>query len=505
MYQWQLVLFCIMGWYRQVIGWAGSGLLLGLSFVTPFWAVGFLGAVWFLLMVVRTNSLKCALVGAWSSWTIKSLCTLWWIISVYPVDWLPVELGEAQLGIVVLCWLLSAAAVGFGGIAFVCLFRVTRRVGSSQVWYAAALATSWLAAEVAGSVMYAVLSLGPGGGLNISFSFGYLGYLLAEHSLFLSVATVAGVYSLGVVAVLLVGLLYGLFTRPQLRWYAALLLVTLQWSSVMDGVGEPAVSTQTGYRIAVIETDFASSLYRTAEGRRQVDASLEEAVLTVLGQGYEYVLLPEGAEYFNYEGNRQQDLAVFRFLHSAPQEILIDSGRATEGGKTVLEAVLYDGSRNTVTIGHKGYLVPQGEYLSYAFVGLARLFGFGADIAQLHNQLSYRAGSQTAQAEWDGALPGVLFCLESVSPFGVAQLVSDRADIPFVAHPISHGWFHEPRTLWRQQVAMLRTQAVWSGVFVVSAANRATSQVYTPTGEVYVAPVVAAGEDWRVRRVVIPR
>jgi len=77
--------------------------------------------------------------------------------------------------------------------------------------------------------------------------------------------------------------------------------------------------------------------------------------------------------------------------------------------------------------------------------------------------------------------------------------------MPFVAHIISHAWFHNPKSLWAQQDEMLKVQAVWANTHIVAAANKAVSKVYTPEGDVYVPPKVAEGDSWLIRYVEIPK
>lgn len=224
-----------------------------------------------------------------------------------------------------------------------------------------------------------------------------------------------------------------------------------------------------------------------------------------MAQGVNYILLSEGAGYFDQSVPASSERNKFATKYSDPEVIVVDSGQIKEEQGLILQSYIYNSQTTGFERVHKGYLVPQGEYISYAFLWLAGLMGYGEDIQRLIDQMSYRVGDQVDQSILSQSVPGVLFCLESVSPMGVRNIVGTRPTVPFVAHPISHAWFHEPHSLWNQQAAMLRVQAVWNDVYIVMAANQAVSSVVTPAGFTYVGEVVAEGSGWKVRRVSIPR
>lgn len=93
---------------------------------------------------------------------------------------------------------------------------------------------------------------------------------------------------------------------------------------------------------------------------------------------------------------------------------------------------------------------------------------------------------------------GVLFCFESVRPDGVIELSNTR-HLPFIAHPISHAWFHTPRVLWHQLDIMLKIQARQSGLPIVSAGNMTEGKLYLPDGTVHQGEVIGEGKYYTLR------
>jgi hypothetical protein len=76
-------------------------------------------------------------------------------------------------------------------------------------------------------------------------------------------------------------------------------------------------------------------------------------------------------------------------------------------------------------------------------------------------------------------------------------LVQGR-EVPFIAHPISYAWFHDPVSMRHQYDSMLKIQAIWNQVSIVSAGNMVNGVMYTPQGEIIKPRVAAEGEGWQV-------
>jgi apolipoprotein N-acyltransferase len=496
-----------MDWLRHsFIKWTLSGVLLGVGFSFPaLWPLALFGAAYYLYLLQESSSVKNSIFGSWLAWTVKSFFTLWWIMTVYPMDWLPNDIGSGQLTIVTLCWFLSSLSVGLGGVAMALLHLSFKGLLKEIIAPVSFLfvALFWVFGEVFGSLAYSILSIGPGGGLNIALSFGYGGYALANHELLLPLAKIAGVYGLSFLFSLLAQWLL-FFTRKRiyLSYLAMILLVTYATSFINSR--PHIVPAEDGYRVVIIET-YHDSRFVQDEGKLWAKKSLEEAMGNAVLADADYIILPEGAQYFNQGNSVGSVKSLFKLKYNNPTALIVDSGYTIDGDVTVLQSFIYDGQTDTVERVQKAYLVPQGEYISYTFMFLADLVGYGTEVRILSDQMTYRVGSRIDQSNLEERIPAVLFCLDSVSPYGIRTIIKDRENVPFVAHPISHAWFHNPYLLWYQQDLMLKVQAVWNDVYIVSAANQAISKTITPTGQLIVSEVKMEGDGWRLREIIIPR
>lgn len=339
-------------------------------------------------------------------------------------------------------------------------------------------------------------------------SFGYSGYLLAESQWLLQIARVAGVYSLSFVfAILSLGVLQ--FAKQTTRRYQMMFLVTMVFLIGITVTPRWMMSetasenSEREYSVITIDTMFPASLLRSEEGVRRISEELEEAIASALQEYPDYIILPEGANYFNQESPLSTVKSWFQFKYGRPGATIIDSGRVDQGESAILQTFIYNGPDNPVEQVQKRYLVPQGEFISSLYRGLFWMFGLNEATDQAAKYVTYVPGPLSDQSGMDEKVPGILFCFESVNPRGVRTLLKERPGVPFVAHPVSHAWFYEPHSLWHQLDTMLKVQAVWNQVHIISAGNLTEGRVVSPAGEVIIPEVVAEGDMWKVKRITL--
>jgi apolipoprotein N-acyltransferase len=231
---------------------------------------------------------------------------------------------------------------------------------------------------------------------------------------------------------------------------------------------------------------------------------LEVAMQAALAIEPDYILLPEDARYFNQVGSTQLVRSQFGFRTGSPEVVIVDSGGVMIDSQLVLQSFVYNYQSSTVDQSQKRYLVPQGEFMPTLYTLGLRLFGQGELVDRVSQELAYDVGPDISQADHAPSSPGILFCFESVSPWGVRTIIHERGSVPFVAHPVSHAWFNEPQVLWNQLERMLRVQAIWNQQYIVSAGNHVAGYLVTPTGAIVYPEPVAQGEYWQVGVVTVP-
>lgn len=494
--------------YKNIyVQWGIVGLLLGVGFLqSVVWPLGLLGIGYFLyLLLDAEHSVKSKLLGSLLSWTIKYLCALFWFWTSYPIDWLAVELGKIQIVLIFTYWFTASLWLGMGGVFFVGVVLLLKRFGSLKNNHLYILVPLlWVASEIMGSLIFSVITYGPGSEVTAAFSFGYVGYLLGNHEILMQVARLGGVYALTICTVALV---LPFIVSAKLRENRAVLLgaIILLYVSSFITLGTRSLVDGDSYHVVTIDTSFPVDELRS-RGSGPVDSSLGEAVAAALSFEPAYIILPEDSRFFDQSSPVGTTKARFQLQFNDPQVVLIDSGRYNPPGVagSVLQTYIYNGD-HTVGRVQKRYLVPQGEYMPTLYTSTLSLFGYDHLVERVGESISFRVGLESDQSVLATEVPGVLFCFESVNPIGVRTILREKNDMPFVAHPISHAWFHEPTQLWDQLDTMLRIQAIWNQQYIVSAGGHVAGALYTPEGSIMSPTTIASGDYWTVREVYIPK
>lgn len=489
-----------MTWFRYIRGAVVSGVLLGSGFMVPIlWPLGIVGIAVLYSLISGTGSWLRQAVAAYLSMYIKFLFVLSFYWSMYPLTWLPFDFGSAELLLIGLYWMTVASFLAWSGPVLVMVWKAFKRIPAPQwlAWYIF-FPLAWIVAELAGSFSLSLFTLGPGSTPNTSFSLGYVGYLLGSHHFFALLARVGGVFVLSAVTVALGVLLWKLWLIYKKKCLGVVLvLIALTMLTTTLSFPVQHNGSADSVRVALIHTsEPVEALFERSAvpARRERQIVAMESALSVMP---DYVLWPEDARYFSQLAG-PLGVPVFAFTHATASAVVIDSQvvRTEQGRK--LQAYLYDAETTAEFKADKRYLVPQGEFMPYLYQVFFTTIGLSEMVEQVAAAVSYVRGSEIAQSHFSERLPGVLFCFESTDALGVRALLRERLELPFIAHPVSHVWFHEPKTFWSQLDTALRVQAIWNNVHIAVAANHAPNKVFTPLGQMVTPQPVATGEYWSV-------
>ncbi len=480
-----------------------AGMLLGVGFVWPvFWPLGIVGVPVYLYAVAESRSLLQALLGSAATFTIKMSLVLSWFWSTYPITVLQIDFGKSEIVAIGFFWLLVSFFIGVAGMVAGFLLFYSKEY-FTRWWFILSIIPIWILTEVFGSILFSVFTLGSGGAVNAVFSFGYSGYLLANHGWLLQIASFGGVYILSAVVALGGALMYMYWSTSTNRTKATELLVIgvllLAVSASFAGRQGDVNPESPNFSVAIIDTTFGGEDYFAREDLTAYKQSqLREALTAALESGARYVVMSEDSRYLDPQLAPDIAYGYFRFQNGDPYAVVVEAGPVPlRVGEVALRATLYDGVDKKAYGVDKQYLVPQGEFMPEITSLVLKLVGNNPTAMKVDTQLQYRPGPLDTQHKLSSHLPGVLFCFASADPLGVKSLVNERS-VPFIAHPISHAWFHEPTSMWHQFDTMLKIHAVWNEVPIVSAGNMVDGALYTATGAKQTGVVYAEGERWTV-------
>ena len=478
--------------------WLLSGAFLGSAFIEPvLWWCVFVGLYLLFVVITKTNSYKRILIGSFGTGLVMNACVVSWCWSTYPISTLESTSIFLQLALIGLYIFLTSFVLSYG----VTLFALSVKYISSHNFLFIILApVAWVFSEMFGAYIFSVGTLGEGSVVGIDFSFNHIGYVAAQNPLLLKYFSFLGVYSLSYVLVLITSITF-IYCKYTAAYKRRFLFCGVLFLLIVTSLYVPKTSyTYKGEKVVVVETYFDKTFFIQKDAYSRKRDILKHAVVEALKTHANTILLPEDSR---FSENFTDESELFAWIHSINQNfkgVLIDSGRVTnEHGDVVMRAYVYDVQSQNVTYTDKQYLVPQGEYIPYLFKQLLPLFVSPEIWKEAQNTLAYTKGSAGTIKNTSSRVPAILFCSESVSPFGVRNALNNHS-AEWIAHPISHAWYTKPTILWYQLDNMLRVQASWNKVPIVSANNMSESKLYLPSGEIKTGKTLVENSQWSIKQ-----
>ncbi len=467
------------------------GSLLGLGFVYPvFWLVVFLGIALFFYITLSEKNISSVLFLGWLVFTIKALWVNSFFLNIKPSSWID---DGWFIGVVLIasCWVLVSAVIGLSGLFLAGVISVLGRY--LNIIYLALLAPFlWVISEILGSLLFSILTYGSGSSINANYSFGYIGYLLSEHQLLLATTSFGGVYILSFMVTFTSFGLYYFYTKTNKKLFLITILILLSVLVITDeyNVRNVSITNSEGISIAILDTKFSADMRSWPNLNEFIQKEVDEAMIVALKERTDYILLPEGVDI-----NEEKLQNYLPKIESWP--IIIGNSIAeTEQDGLFLRANVYKDLSKVASV-DKQYLVPVGEYMPMILGVTLRIFGLDSDESFLGKR-DFVAGPLFSQENFTKDFPAVLFCFDGAVPQSVKNILESHPSAPFVAYPISHAWFENSKTLENQIDMMMKIQAVYNQVDIISAGNMVDGALYTKFGKKINPIILTEKERWRV-------
>lgn len=282
--------FAHLGWIQALV----AGIFLGIGFIVPMlWWLSLVAIAWCLYCIKTSTSYTQVITLLFITWWIKSLCSLSWYVSIYPIEWIDIPNPAYQIILLLFYWGTSSAWLALGAIALAVVGRYLflQKYIPQYLWFGF-MPFVWLMSELLNGVTFALFSFGPGSILDTYFvSQGMVGYLLGTSSYGVWLAAVAGVYGLSIILVGAACVIVGLVEAKSVHGLLfCIVLVTLVqvWFS-----NHQLVYVPIGKTVISIDTQFDAVLLNEEEGERLKVATVRTAVDKAIERNAPFVLLPE--------------------------------------------------------------------------------------------------------------------------------------------------------------------------------------------------------------------
>lgn len=458
-----------------------SGALLGSSTVFPYvFLLAPLALMPFFALLHENVSLRVLAGRAYFFGIGFFGVTYAWVWGTYPLTWIGVEHKALSFMLIALAWLITIAVLAITmSMRAVFATWLTR---SHHVLFPYSIASVWILFEAAQAFLFSLVWSGSQGLIGAHWTFGFLGFALAEVPVVRSLAALGGVYLLSFFAVFLSAVVYQWYVHKKVHAYTHILLgifFIAALSAFFISIHIPNVSMQ---KVFLAHTQFrvpvADITREDVEGR---SVRIAEVIREHIAEGTypDIVLFPEGSAILNYLPETEAD-RLFSELTMHRNTLIVNPSNSVGRSDELTSSIWYVHARSGIIEEQKkDLLAPVGEYAPYSAQFVARLFGVTPFFETIYETHGYHRASGYTRTP-DVAV-GVLQCSEIVSPALYRELAKEHT---ILANSASYGPFQTPFLIRQQTLKMARVHATAHDRFFLQSGNIAPAFVITPTGTV---------------------
>lgn len=311
--------------------------------------------------------------------------------------------------------MVTSFALGF--VVFVFIYRFLK-IRLNDNWALLLVPAAWVVSEYLRAIIFSISSLGPGGRIGPYWTFGNLGYYLAETPL-AYVSRFGGLYLLSGIVALVVVASYQSYKRKSALRLAIVLLCVM----IFSGLGFYIYGNSTGptrnigavhYAKKNTPTVYSSESYGTLN-------SIEPNSLDIL-------VLPEYSYYF--EENSETDTSIVKKILKSDDGLVIHSAKDKELG-IGHNLITFQSANGTVLDQQKKwFVVPAGEYVPYIYQLILAYVGKEDLIKSFNDQKTVNRGEKIEHPFiFDEVSYGAYACSGVMSPEFYNQLAAQGASI----------------------------------------------------------------------------
>ncbi len=467
-----------------LIGAMIAGFLIGFGFIFfQFWFLGLLGFSIFLYIILNNNNFKeifflSYLVGI-ISWFFALLMIF---LQVLPINWYGIDNIFLQISVVVFS---LAIAVIISGINFPLWAILIKKIYKNKIYDFITLPLFWVILEYLDGWIFYFITYGDGSFPGSHFTFGWLGYLLANDFIFLQNAAIFGIFALSFIFVFLSLLLYKAIFEKKKSYLHLLFVIFIFWL-VLNVLAHKKIifydnglNAKNRIKFVAVSTNKPIRLYLSKiEEKKEIKKVLNS--LKNSGEKVDIVILPEETNFYGLLEDEKSFLSELKFLSfSQEYPLVIDAKTIIKEGK-YNQITFYFGEK-VIGRSYKQFLLPLGEYIPILYKKI--FFPLIKDKKTkyvLKRVRDYKAGGNTLLKYKDNII-SVRLCNEVVSPEFYSS--DTRRGGGVLVNLASYSWYHGSDIVFQQMQRIAKVRAVENRRWYIQATNTNNSFVLNQYGD----------------------
>jgi apolipoprotein N-acyltransferase len=392
----------------------GVGVLLSM----PFWLT-WLG--WFVI--------PCVTVYLW--WLSKKpfICQIWlsgvgffafvvnWVYQIRATELIPNNI--LALAFLVLTFTIVVGSLSLGFLLFGWAYHKFG-VDIDRPQAIIVIPALWALSEWARSLMFSVVSMGPGGSFGPHWNFGSLAFAASVTPLGYA-GRIVGQFGL---SALVVALAIGFMWLLHKQWRQGLLVITAVTLIAVAGWSLSPSAKASELRTGVLQLDDSSySDYGYQRDLDRLTASRDAK------KPLDILVMPEYSYLFENEAYKQDELSALSKITKENSLIITSrSGQAQEGHKNLV--TVYTSDSRVVAQQEKQFLIPAGEYIPYFYEWILVLSGNTSVIGNHQANNTITPAQQAARPiAYKSDAVGALACSGAIAPDYYRVLAREGATI----------------------------------------------------------------------------
>lgn len=479
---------------------AMSGVFFALAIaVSPLWFFSFFALVPFLLFLYEQGrSFTGMFRGGLVFGTLYFGTVLLWFWGAHPLTWVGVSNTTVSFFATLFAWGGSVLVLA----AVVSIWTIVQRLFIKNRFLTDALtgASLWVLFEYLRAFAISIFWSGPSSFFGTHWTFGSVGYVLAENNFLLSLSSIGGVYLLSFVVIFANFICFWLYTRKRLSageiFCGALIIALILSAAVWRSLEMRTTREGVPVHMSIVTTNFDSAfrvnpteiLLHTNTVLRMLAADIAAQTLKTKNNGVAdsaaatIVVFPEHTALFpRLHKDAREKLS--RALLGDQNGIIIDSSGVDEGKNELRSSLFYYDNSGTIVARHDKILIaPYGEFVPYTVSLPARITGGNKWLSSFNGERNYTPGNEPAVASFDNLRIGSLFCSEILSDKLYRSLAKNGASI--LINTASYSFARNSDLIYKQIVRIAKVRAVENDRYFIQATNGTSSFVIDNTGDI---------------------